>query len=84
MTHHRHTIMQDSMEAVMRIQQKFARSRGIPWGISESACSADSGEDYGYHAFGVPELAMKTPDANLMSSRHTLPFWPYASILVPQ
>ena len=50
--------------AVIRIQQKFARRRGIPWGISESACSADSGGDYGYHAFGVPQLAMKTPDGN--------------------
>ena len=40
MTHHRHTIMQDSMEAVVRIQQKVARSRRIPWGISESASSA--------------------------------------------
>ena len=65
MAHHRHTIMQDSMEAVVRVQQKVARSRRIPWGISESAASAEGGEDYGYHAFGVPELAMKRPDSDL-------------------
>jgi cyclic beta-1,2-glucan synthetase len=65
MAHHRHTIMQDSMEAVVRIQQKVAGNRRIPWGISESASGAEGGEDYGYHAFGVPELAMKRPDSDL-------------------
>ena len=75
MTHHRHTIMQDSMEAVVQIQQKVARSRRIPWGISESASSADNSEDYGYHAFGIAELAMKRPDSDL----HVIS--PYSSFL---
>jgi cyclic beta-1,2-glucan synthetase len=64
MMHHRNTIMQESMEAAVRVQRRLARRKGIPWGISESACAAESGPDYGYHAFGIPELAMRQPDAN--------------------
>jgi cyclic beta-1,2-glucan synthetase len=61
---YRHTIMQDSLEAVVRVQQKFARRKGIPWGISESACAAGPDGEYGYHAFGIPELAMRRPDGD--------------------
>ncbi len=85
MTHHRHTIMQDSMEAVVEIQQKVARSRRIPWGISESGSAAENGEDYGYHAFGIPELAMKRPDSDLhvvspYSTFLALPIHPQAAV----
>jgi hypothetical protein len=85
MTHHRHTIMQDSMEAVVEIQQKVAHSRRIPWGISESGSSAENGEDYGYHAFGIPELAMKRPDSDLhvvspYSTFLALPIHPQAAV----
>ena len=47
------------MQAVVRIQCEFARRKGVPWGISESACSGPEGGDNGYGAFGIPELAMK-------------------------
>ena len=47
----------------VRIQRAFARRRRIPWGISESGTARrnDSG-DYGYHAYGVPSVAI-SPDA---------------------
>lgn len=61
MRHSRNTLLQKSAEAVVRVQQKVAHRKGIPWGISESACTG-SGCDYGYHAFGIPELAMKVPE----------------------
>jgi cyclic beta-1,2-glucan synthetase len=31
----------------------------VPWGISESAYGAGPNGEYGYAAFGIPELAMK-------------------------
>lgn len=34
----------------------------MPWGISESGCSVETNGDYGYHAFGVPDIAMKRCD----------------------
>jgi hypothetical protein len=62
MKHYRRTIMQQSLEAVVRVQQKVARRRRMPWGISESACSPGPDGEYGYHAFGIPELAMRRSD----------------------
>jgi cellobiose phosphorylase len=39
---------------------EYARSRRVPWGISESAFSAlDSNRIYQYRAFGVPALGLK-------------------------
>jgi cyclic beta-1,2-glucan synthetase len=64
MKHYRRTIMHDSLAAAVRVQQKVARRSGIPWGISESASSAGPDGDYGYHAFGIPELAMKRADTD--------------------
>jgi hypothetical protein len=38
----------------------YARERGVPWGISESAYSAiDIHKIYQYRAFGVPSLGLK-------------------------
>jgi len=46
--------------SAVETQQKYARKRGIPWGISEAAFSAlDAGQTYQYHAFGVPGLGLK-------------------------
>ncbi|HYO80922.1 MAG TPA: glucoamylase family protein, partial [Bryobacteraceae bacterium] len=60
MKHHPGTILQDSMEAAVRAQRKAVRRLRIPWGISESGCVQGGPDtDYGYHAFGVAELAMK-------------------------
>jgi hypothetical protein len=63
MRHYRNTILQKSAAAVVRVQRKVAARKCIPWGISESACSGAGGE-YGYHAFGISELAMKVPDSD--------------------
>ena len=44
----------------MRSQQEYAAAKGIPWGISESACAKrNEAGDYHYEAFGVPALAQK-------------------------
>ncbi|MGH9684649.1 MAG: glucoamylase family protein [Candidatus Acidiferrales bacterium] len=53
------TLLESSEQAAVRAQQKYAREKSIPWGISESSCS-DRNPDghYRYHAFGVPGLAI--------------------------
>ena len=54
MKQHRHTIMQDSLEAVVRVQQKFARRKRIPWGISESRAPLDRMANMGITPSGFP------------------------------
>jgi cyclic beta-1,2-glucan synthetase len=57
------TLLDRNMSSAVRAQQKHARRYGIPWGISESACSLVSGDGhYHYFAFGVPALALHRPD----------------------
>jgi cyclic beta-1,2-glucan synthetase len=75
MRHYPRTLMQNSMKAVVRLQQAFTRQRGLPWGVSESGCvTADTGE-YGYAAFGLPDVAL--------NQRHgrKLVISPYSSFL---
>lgn len=69
------TIMDQSSKTVVRVQRDFGRRKGVPWGVSESACSPEDGCDYGYSAFGIPELAMKPQD------RKALVISPYSSFL---
>jgi cyclic beta-1,2-glucan synthetase len=54
-----HTLIAKNLAAAVYVQRAFARSQGIPWGISESgnAHRNDSG-DYGYHAYGIPHIAL--------------------------
>ncbi len=41
------------------MQRDFARSLGIPWGISESGSARkDDAGHYHYHAYGVPQIAL--------------------------
>ena len=49
-----------------------------PWGISESACVVAGAEEYGYSAFGLPELAMKCVDPKAVVIS------PYSSFLALQ
>ncbi|HEY3333031.1 MAG TPA: glucoamylase family protein [Capsulimonadaceae bacterium] len=57
-------------------QMEYGRSRGVPWGISESGYSAlDSRQIYQYYAFGVPSLALKRDVETLLVVA------PYASVL---
>ena len=47
------------IEAV-RAQRSYARQRGVPWGISESASSQRlDGGGYAYFAYGLPDLALR-------------------------
>lgn len=70
------TLLAETLPAVIRIQQRYARRRGVPWGISESAYAArDPGLSYQYRAFGVPGLGLK-PDLY-----EDLVISPYSTIL---
>ncbi len=49
-----------SNRAAVRRQIRYASSRNIPWGISESQYNArDREQNYQYSAFGVPDLGIK-------------------------
>jgi hypothetical protein len=55
---HPGTLLGQTMQAVIAIQQRFARERGVPWGISEAGnCRRDHELNYQYCAFGIPALA---------------------------
>jgi cyclic beta-1,2-glucan synthetase len=54
------TLLDRAAVAAVRAQQAYAQEKGIPWGISESACAKrNEVGDYHYEAFGVPSLALK-------------------------
>jgi len=56
------TLLQRTLPAVVKLQQRFAAREGVPWGISESGFLArDQHLNYQYRAFGVPLLGLK-PD----------------------
>jgi cyclic beta-1,2-glucan synthetase len=75
MRHYPDTIVDRSMKAAVSSQREYARRKGIPWGISESACLSVTNGGYGYKAFGIPELALKRRDC-----RH-LVISPYSTFL---
>jgi cyclic beta-1,2-glucan synthetase len=57
------TLLDRASVAAVRSQQEYAESKGILWGVSESACSRrNAAGDYHYEAFGVPSLARKKSD----------------------
>jgi hypothetical protein len=68
------TILHESMCAAVRVQQRFAHGRNMPWGFSESGLIADAAE-YGYAPCGHAELALKPLDPR------TLVVSPYSSYL---
>ncbi len=54
------TLLDESCRMAVRRQVDYGRSRGVPWGISESAYNAvDRYDVYQYKAFGVPGLGLK-------------------------
>jgi hypothetical protein len=70
------TLLRRSAEGAIRAQQSYAARKGVPWGISESAYNrVDETGNYGYRAFGVPQLALQKEDSK------ALVVAPYASIL---
>ena len=75
MKHYPDTIADQSMKAVVRAQREYARRKGVPWGISESACLGEPGADHCYSPFGIPDIAMKRMD------KSALVISPYSSFL---
>ncbi|HEX4912767.1 MAG TPA: glucoamylase family protein, partial [Vicinamibacterales bacterium] len=54
------TLLDESCRMTVRRQIDYAATRGVPWGISESAYTAvDRHGNYQYKAFGVPGLGLK-------------------------
>jgi cyclic beta-1,2-glucan synthetase len=54
------SLLDQTHRAAVRRHIAYAKSRGVPWGISESAYNLrDRHETYQYKAFGVPDLALK-------------------------
>src|SRR5437867_7635950 len=57
---YRNSLLDNACAAAVDRQIEYARERGVPWGISESAYSAlDVHKIYQYRAFGVPSLGLK-------------------------
>lgn len=53
-----HTLLKESLEAIVRIQRQYGDERKVPWGISEAACSTrDHALSYQYRAFGITQVA---------------------------
>lgn len=67
------TLLERSRVAAVRSQQAYAASKGVPWGISESAHTPlDESGNYQYHAFGLPQLAQhKSEVKNLVISPYS-------------
>lgn len=54
------SLLEQTSRVVVERQQSYAKSHGIPWGISESAYNARDMEfTYQYSNFGVPGLGLK-------------------------
>ncbi len=54
------SLLDKSTREAVAIQIAYGRTRGVPWGISESASGdLDSNKTYQYNAFGVPTLGLK-------------------------
>ncbi|AMV40689.1 glucoamylase family protein [Planctomyces sp. SH-PL62] len=54
------TVLSEAARTAVARQIEYGRQLGLPWGISESAFSAQYADgDYRYQAFGVPGLGLK-------------------------
>ena len=61
------TLLDRAAAAAVKVQMEYGSRKGIPWGISESACAKQNdGGDYQYEAFGVPSLALKKSQSEPM------------------
>ncbi|WP_439154203.1 GH36-type glycosyl hydrolase domain-containing protein [Yoonia sp.] len=82
---YRDTLLGESELTAVDFQRAYARERGVPWGISESAFGAtDAHGTYQYKAFGVPGLGIRrglTEDLVIApySSALALCGWPEAA-----
>ena len=74
------TMLDEGMLSAVACQQKYARKRNVPWGISEAAFSArDHKGVYQYAAFGVPGLAV---DPNALKDIVVAPYASFLSLTV--
>jgi hypothetical protein len=70
------TLLDQTCKAVVDRQIEYGRTRGVPWGVSESGYNAvDVHLNYQYRAFGVPGLGLRQGLAE------DLVIAPYASAL---
>jgi cyclic beta-1,2-glucan synthetase len=70
------TLLADSTHGAVLRQIAYAKSKGVPWGISESGFYRfDANQNYQYRAFGVPGLGFKRGLGD------DLVIAPYASLL---
>jgi len=70
------TLLYQTYQAVVEFQIDYARSKGVPWGISESGYYRfDENRNYQYRGFGVPGLGRKRGLGD------DLVITPYASLL---
>ncbi|MBC7842812.1 MAG: carbohydrate-binding protein [Gemmatimonadaceae bacterium] len=54
------TLLAQTYRGVVERHVAYARSRSVPWGVSESAYNLrDRHQTYQYRAFGIPDLALK-------------------------
>jgi cyclic beta-1,2-glucan synthetase len=61
------TVLDRSRHGAIQSQQDFTSVKRIPWGISESAyATRDAAGNYGYHAFGIPQLAIFHSDVEAL------------------
>ena len=60
MPNYENTLLDHSCKAAVQQQIEYGKSRGVPWGISESGYNrTDAQLNYQYRAFGVPGLGLK-------------------------
>ncbi|MEI6653735.1 MAG: glucoamylase family protein, partial [Verrucomicrobiota bacterium] len=60
MPSYENTLLDHTCKAAVRQQIKYGKSRGVPWGISESGYNRiDVQFNYQYRAFGVPGLGLQ-------------------------
>ena len=61
------TLIDRSQTGAVLSQQEYTVSKHIPWGISESSyATRDAAGNYGYHAFGIPQLAIFHGDVDAL------------------
>jgi cyclic beta-1,2-glucan synthetase len=61
------TLLDRSQSGAVETQQEYTAPKRIPWGISECAYSTrDAAGNYGYHAFGVPQIAIFHGDVDAL------------------
>ncbi|MCF8467309.1 MAG: hypothetical protein K9G33_07900 [Sneathiella sp.] len=82
----RDTLLGESESTAVEYQRRYAKDRGVPWGISESAFGVTDAEgQYQYRAFGAPGLGIRrglTQDlvVSPYASALALCVWPNAAV----